>query len=83
MHREVQWCIQKGSPVIPILIQINPIPHINTYFFKVHFYIFLHLRQGLPNGLFTVGLPVKILKAHLPSCILLLLLLLLLLLWVF
>ena len=29
-----------------------------------------HLRLGLPNGLFPVGLPIKILKALLPSSIL-------------
>ena len=29
-----------------------------------------HLRLGLPNGLFTLGLPIKILKALLPSSIL-------------
>ena len=29
-----------------------------------------HLRLGLPKGLFPVGLPVKILKALLPSSIL-------------
>ena len=26
----------KGSPIIPILSRINPIPHIDSYFFKVH-----------------------------------------------
>ena len=32
--------------------------------------LFSHLRQGLLKGLFPVGLPVKILKALLPSSIL-------------
>ena len=41
-----------------------------TYLFKVHSNIYLHLRRGLPKGLFPVGLPVKILKALLPSSIL-------------
>ena len=31
---EVQCCIHKVSPII--LSRINPIPHIDTYFFKVH-----------------------------------------------
>ena len=43
-----------------------------------NYYLFLqgplilsfHLRLGLPKGLFPVGLPVKILKALLPSSIL-------------
>jgi len=25
-----------GSPIIPILSQMNPIPGIDTYFFKIH-----------------------------------------------
>ena len=33
---EVQLCILKGSPIIPILSRINPIPQIDTYLFKVH-----------------------------------------------
>ena len=47
-------------------------PH-NTYLIKVHSNIVAlssHLWLGLPKGLFPVGLPVKILKALLPSSIL-------------
>jgi len=33
---EVQCTIYKGSPVIPILARINPIPRIDIYFFKIH-----------------------------------------------
>ena len=28
--------MNKGSPIIPILTQINPIPRIDTNFIKVH-----------------------------------------------
>jgi hypothetical protein len=28
--------MHKGSPIIPILNRINPIPRIDTYFFKVY-----------------------------------------------
>ena len=35
-HPEVQYRIHKGSPAIPILSGINPIPYIDTYFFKIH-----------------------------------------------
>ena len=28
--------IHKGSPIIPILSRIYAIPHIDTYFFKIH-----------------------------------------------
>ena len=62
--------IQKGSPIVPILSRINPIPHIDSYFLKVLLILSFHLRIGLPKGLFPVGLPDKILKALLPSFIL-------------
>ena len=62
--RRFNAAINKGSPIIPILSQINPIPRIDTYFFKVHSNIVL---LPMPKGLFRVGLPVKILKAFLPS----------------
>ena len=67
---EVQCHIHKGSPIIPILSRINPIPRIDTHFFKIHSNIILHLRLGFPKGLFPVGIPVKILKTLLPSSIL-------------
>ena len=41
MNPEVQCRIHKGSPIIPILSRINPIPRIDTYLFKVHFNIVL------------------------------------------
>ena len=44
----------------------QPNSRIDTYLFKVHSNIVL----GLPKGLFTVGLSVKILKSLLPSSIL-------------
>ena len=50
--------IHKNSPIIPILSQINPVPHIDTYFFKIQFNI------ALPS------MPVKFLKALMPSSIL-------------
>ena len=53
--------------IIPVLSRINPIPHIDTYLFKIHSNIVL---PSTPKGLFPVGLPVKILKALLPSSIL-------------
>ena len=62
--------VHKGSPIIPILSRINPIPRIDSYFFKVILILSSHLRLDLPKGLFRVGLPVKILKDLLPSSIL-------------
>ena len=72
--------MSKPSPVIlqhlqrpsnnPILSRINLIPRIATYIFKIILILSSHLRLGLPKGLFPVGLPVKNLKALLPSSIL-------------
>ena len=53
----------------------NPYPEPNqsnsSYFFKVHSNMAMssHLSLGLPKGLFPIGLPVKTLKALLPSSI--------------
>ena len=67
----LQICrIHKDSPVIPILSQMNPIPRIDTYFFKVHPNIASHLRLGLPKGLFPAGVPVNILEALLSFSVL-------------
>ena len=67
----VQCRIHNGSPIIPILSRINPIPRIDTYLFKVHSNIVLPSAPiDLPKGPFPVDLPVKILKALLPSSIL-------------
>ena len=53
-----------------ILSPINPIPRNDTYLFKVHSNIVLQSTPGLSKGLFPVTLPVKILKALVPSYIL-------------
>ena len=60
----------QGSPIIPILSRINPIPRTDTYFLRYILILSSHLRLGLPKGLFPVGLLVKILKALLPFSIL-------------
>ena len=65
---EVQYRIHKSFPIIPILSQINPVPRMDTYFFKIHYNIALPSTLSLPKV--PVGVPVKILKAFLPSSIL-------------
>ena len=70
MDPEVQRRIHKASPIISILNQINLIPRIDTYFFKIHLILSSHLHLGLPKGLFPVGVPDSNLKALLPSSIL-------------
>ena len=82
---EVQCRIHEGSPIIPILGQINLIPRIDAYLFKVHSNIVLPSTPRPPQRsifniyyfiyfyiffLFIFGLPVKILKVLLPSSIL-------------
>ena len=62
---EVQCHIHKGSPVIPILSRINPIPCIDTHFLRSILILSSHLCLSLPKGLFPVGLPVKILYIYL------------------
>ena len=65
MEPEVQCRIHKGSPIIPILRQINPITLIDTHLFKANSNIVLPSTPRPPKGL-----PVKILKALLSSSIL-------------
>ena len=51
------------TTIIPILSRINPIPHMDIYFFKMYSNI------ALPS-ISLVSLPFKFLKTLLPSCIL-------------
>ena len=57
-------------PIISILNRINPIHRIDTYFFKLRQILSPHLHLGLPKSLFPAGVPVKMLKALLPSSML-------------
>ena len=34
--RRFNATLSKGTPIIPILSRINPIPRIDAYFFKIH-----------------------------------------------
>ena len=66
---EVQYRINKSSNIIPILRRIKLLPRINPI--SLTFFVILpsHLRLGIFKGLYPVGLPIKIWKALLPSCI--------------
>ena len=59
--------MHKSSLLIPILNPLNPIPRIDTYFFKIHSNIVLPPTSRLSKAL---GLSVKVLKVLLPSSIL-------------
>jgi hypothetical protein len=57
---KVHYRVHKGLPLVPILIQINPIHSTPFYFSTIHF---TDLCLGLPSGLFPSGLPTNILYA--------------------
>ena len=59
-----------GSPVIAILSRINPIPRIDTYFFKINSNIVLSSPPRLSWRQLSCSLPINILKAFLHSSIL-------------
>ena len=48
----------------------QPMPRIDTYFFKINFNIVLPSTPRTPEDIFPVGISVKIFKALLPSFIL-------------
>ena len=62
--------IHKGSPIIPILSQINLLPRIIPISLRSVLMLSFYLLLALPKGLFLVGLSVKILKALQSSSIL-------------
>ena len=57
------------SPIIPTLRRINQIGSTHIHLRSILLW-FLHLALGLPRDLLPEGLPIKILKALLPSSIL-------------
>ena len=59
-----------GSPIIPILSRINPIPRIEAYLFKVHSNIVLPSTPRPPQRSLSCSLPVNILRELLPPSIL-------------
>ena len=59
--------LSQGLSNNPFLNRINPIPRIDTYFFKIYSNIVYHLRLSLPKSLVPVGSPAKTLKALLSS----------------
>jgi hypothetical protein len=60
----------KRAPIICIVIRINPILSIDTYFFTISSNIALPSTLGLPKNLIPVGLRIKIFKTLLSSSIL-------------
>ena len=53
----------KGSRIIPIVNEINPIPPVDTYSFRSILLLSSHLHLGIPRGHIPVGLHITIFKA--------------------
>jgi hypothetical protein len=54
---EIYYRIHKRLPPVPIHSQTNPVHASPSHFLEIHFNITLHVRLGVPCGLFQVSLP--------------------------
>jgi len=54
-NRKVYNHVHSSSPLIPVMIKVNPVHALTAYSFKTQFSTFHHLRLRIPSGLLTLG----------------------------
>jgi hypothetical protein len=64
---KIHYRVHKSSPLVPILNQFNLIHTIPSYISKTHLALSIHLRLGIPSGIFPSAFPINILYAFLLS----------------
>jgi len=62
-NQQARYSVLKRSLFVPILIQIDPIHSVPTYFFKIYFNVCLQLRLALPSSVVSSGFITKNLYA--------------------
>jgi hypothetical protein len=55
---KVHYRIHKSYPLVPIMSHTNPV-HIIPSYVSSSLILFIHLRLGLPSGIFLSGLPIN------------------------
>jgi hypothetical protein len=65
MEPKVSLPHSQAPVTFPILGQINPVQASQTHVLNIHLILSSHIFRGLPNGLFSLDHPTKILSAHL------------------
>jgi hypothetical protein len=62
---KVHYRVHKHPPLISILRQMNQVHTTPFCFSEINLILSFHIRQGLPNGFFSSGFPIKTFDASL------------------